>query len=318
MVVANAAQTAWLFRNGRRNERLDAQMLAALLHLGQLPNVHLPPADVSLWRDLIQYRRRLVNEQSRIKNRINALLRSEALRCPHRSCWTRSRRSWLESLVFARARQVVACDLLRRLDDTRQSPRTVERELDTIADRQPPVRLLRTIPGIGPRTADAIVAFTDDPRRFRARKHYASSFGVTPTEHSSGLVQRRGRISRRDPSVVRWVLAEAVHLAVRWNGVIRAHCERVCCDTARDTFHARRVRMEGWSALQPVRRGSSGIPGECGSDLEEEVLVVTEAVGHALDDLDLVVDPFQQAGVQRAGHMGTSRPPAAVWESICG
>jgi len=228
LVVANPAQIPWLFRSGRKNDQLDAQKLATLLHLGQLPTVHLPPADVSLWRELIQYRRRLVNEQSRIKNRIHALLRSEALRCPHRSCWTRPGRSWLAGLVFAQARQVVARDLLRRLDDTRQSLRTVERELDTIAERQPPVRLLRTVPGIGPRTAEAIVAFTDDPGRFRDRKHYASYFGVTPTEHSSGLVQRRGRISRRGPSVVRWVLAEAVHQAVRRNGVIRAYYERLC------------------------------------------------------------------------------------------
>jgi len=31
--------------------------------------------------------------------------------------------------------------------------------------------------------------------------------------------------------------------------------------------------------------------------LQEEVGVVSEAVGHALDDFDLVVDAFQQAGV---------------------
>jgi transposase len=227
-VVANPALIPWLYRSGRKNDRLDAQKLATLLYLGQLPTVHLPPEDVSLWRELIQYRRRLVNEQSRIKNRIHALLRSEALRCPHRSCWTRAGRSWLRSQVFAQARQVVLRDLLRRLDATQQSVRTVERELDTIADHQPLVRLLRTIPGVGPRTAEAIVAFTDDPQRFRDRKHYASYFGVTPTEHSSGQVQRRGRISRRGPSVVRWVLAEAVHQAVRRSGIIRGYYERLC------------------------------------------------------------------------------------------
>jgi transposase len=228
VLMANAARIPWLFRSGRKNDRLDAQKLATLLYLGQLPTVHLPPAEISLWRELIQYRRRLVNEQSRIKNRIHALLRSEALRCPHRSCWTRAGRSWLQSLVFAHARQVVVRDLLRRLDGTQQSIRTVEQELDAIADHQPLVRLLRTVPGIGARTAEAIVAFTDDPRRFRDRKHYASYFGVTPTEYSSGRVQRRGRISRRGPSVVRWVLAEAVHQAVRRNGVIRAYYERLC------------------------------------------------------------------------------------------
>jgi hypothetical protein len=43
--------------------------------------------------------------------------------------------------------------------------------------------------------------------------------------------------------------------------------------------------------------GSSPISGEGGPYLEEEVVVVSKAVGHPLDDLDLVVDAFQQAGV---------------------
>src|SRR5690606_36200517 len=45
--------------------------------------------------------------------------------------------------------------------------------------------------------------------------------------------------------------------------------------------------------------GSSPNSGERGPDLEEEVGVIAEAVGHALDDLDLVVDALDQVGPQR-------------------
>ena len=43
--------------------------------------------------------------------------------------------------------------------------------------------------------------------------------------------------------------------------------------------------------------GSSGSSGERISDLEEEVGVVAKAIGHSLDDLDLVVDALEQARV---------------------
>ena len=102
-------------------------------------------------------------------------------------------------MTFARARQVVVANLESRLETTQQSRRQVERELDAIADQQPLVALLRTIPGLGARTAEAIAAFTDDPRRFPNRRRYASYFGLTPTEHSSKAAQRRGRISRPGP-----------------------------------------------------------------------------------------------------------------------
>src|SRR5690606_42012327 len=44
--------------------------------------------------------------------------------------------------------------------------------------------------------------------------------------------------------------------------------------------------------------GSSRFTGERGSDFEEEVVGVAVAVGHALDDLDAVVDAFEDAGIK--------------------
>jgi hypothetical protein len=40
------------------------------------------------------------------------------------------------------------------------------------------------------------------------------------------------------------------------------------------------------------------------ADLEEEVGIVAEAVGHALDDLDLVFDAFDEIGAERPAAVG--------------
>ena len=87
--------------------------------------------------------------------------------------------------------------------------------------------LLRTIPGIGPRSAEALVAYTDDVKRFSNRKQFGSYFGLTPSEDSSGERVRRGRISKRGPSVVRWVLVEAARCAIRCCPAFRDFAERV-------------------------------------------------------------------------------------------
>jgi hypothetical protein len=50
--------------------------------------------------------------------------------------------------------------------------------------------------------------------------------------------------------------------------------------------------------VAPLIIGSSGNSGESCSDFEEEVFFVSETVGHSLDDLDLVVDAFEDAGVK--------------------
>ena len=44
--------------------------------------------------------------------------------------------------------------------------------------------------------------------------------------------------------------------------------------------------------------GSSRVSGKSGFDLQEEVVVIPVSISHSLDYLDLVVYPFQNAGVQ--------------------
>ena len=50
---------------------------------------------------------------------------------------------------------------------------------------------------------------------------------MTPTEDSSGLVERHGHISKRGPSVVRWVLTEASHQAIARCPVFRRYFNRI-------------------------------------------------------------------------------------------
>jgi transposase len=225
--VANPSRIPWLFREGRKNDRLDARKLATLLYLQQLPTVHLPPADVSAWRALINHRRSLIKRRTMIKNQIRAILRSFNYRCPPKSGWTRIGRVWLRSLTLDAARTVVLTGWLAELDFVEGGRVRVEQQLETIAAGQPAVALLRTIPGVGPRTAEAVVAFTDDIRRFRHRKLFASYFGMTPTQDASGRSDRHGPIRKRGPSVVRWVLIEAVHRIVQHCPALRAYFERV-------------------------------------------------------------------------------------------
>lgn len=225
--VANPSRIPWLFRDGRKNDRLDARKLVTLLYLKQLPTVHLPQAEVSAWRALINHRRKLVTQRTLIKNQIRAILRAFGHCCPFKNLWTFRGQVWLESLVFDEARTLMVTSLQDERTFFDQKIAALEGKLDDIAQARPTVALLRTIPGIGPRTAEAIAAFTDGVERFKGRRPFASYFGMTPTEDSSGGVQRFGHISKRGPSVVRWVLVEAAYVAVRKNPELRKFYERI-------------------------------------------------------------------------------------------
>lgn len=225
--VANPSRIPWLFRDGRKNDRLDARKLATLLYLNQLPQVHLPAANVSAWRALINHRRTLVKRRTMVKVQIRTILRAFQTPCRYKNCWTKRGIAWLRSLTFDAARDLMVRTLLEELDFLDRKILDLEEQLDDIAKTRSEITLLRTIPGVGPRTAEAIAAFADGVDRFGDARHFASYFGMTPTLDASGGVERHGHISKRGPSVVRWVLVEAAHQTIRRCPALRAFYERV-------------------------------------------------------------------------------------------
>ena len=83
----------------------------------------------------------------------------------------------------------------------------LERELAQMARSIPACQHLMSIPGIGLLTATALVAAVGvDVSQFRDARHFASWFGITPKEHSSGQVRRLGRISKAGPRYLRMLL----------------------------------------------------------------------------------------------------------------
>jgi transposase len=56
VVVAHPGQLRLIFRSKNKNDRKDAERLAKLLYLGEVPTVHVPSMDVRTWRELINCR----------------------------------------------------------------------------------------------------------------------------------------------------------------------------------------------------------------------------------------------------------------------
>lgn len=72
--------------------------------------------------------------------------------------------------------------------------------------RDPKVMLLRTIPGVGPVTASAIVATAGDGHQFRNGREFAAWLGLTPLNRSSGGKERLGRITKMGDRYLRRLL----------------------------------------------------------------------------------------------------------------
>jgi transposase len=229
VVVAHPGQVRLIFRSKHKNDRHDAEKLAKLLFLGEVPAVHVPSVDVRSWRELITCRRHLIEKRTMAKNSLRALLRSVGVSPQRRpGLWTKVGIAWLRQLTWPTATQALRRDLLlEEIDGLNRQVTRVETELDRLSDSNPAVFQLMSIPGVGVRTAEAVVSFLDDPQRFPNSKAVGRYFGLVPTQDQSGGTNRLGHITKAGSATVRRFLTEAAWQAVRRSPTVRAYFERV-------------------------------------------------------------------------------------------
>jgi len=235
ITVSNPTKMTWIYRTAKKNDRIDARKQAILLSIGEIPKVHIPSKEVRQWRATIQHRRKIVNKVTQVKNRTRTLLKANGFSKPAvgGSWWKMANRLWMhqlaEELDIASEQlwRMSLADMLGELELLENQLKRVTKYLDRYLDSHPGGFLLMSIHGVGPRTTEAVLAYTDDIKRFNRGKQYCSYFGMTPRLDESGSTKRLGHISKQGPSVVRWLIVESAWRAIRKSPALRAFYERV-------------------------------------------------------------------------------------------
>jgi transposase len=235
-LVASTTGAAWQWKHvKRKTDRDDALKLARLAAVGEVEGVPVPPRAVRQWKSLIGLRKRLVSERVRGQNRIRGLLVSQGLTAPAGAkAWTALGVAGLGRL----ARPLGECGpddlrrgelhlLLDRLRALGEQTAAVEARLDGLAAGDARVSLLVSVPGVGPRTAEVIAAYLPDARRFRSAGEVSAYAGLVPRQYQSGETDRRGRITRRGPRLLRAALVECAWCSLRYNGWARDTWQRL-------------------------------------------------------------------------------------------
>jgi transposase len=234
--VANTSDDAWRWRKvKKKNDRCDALKAAQLSAVNQLREVHIPTIEVRQWRALIAFRQQLVKRRSKVKNHIRDLLLTEGQILPRGAkCWTQLGVAHLEAMAKPLS-EVGMNELwrgqlhieLRELRQVQADLELAEGKLDAIAKADPRIALLRTIPGVGPRLSEAIVALLDQPDRFRKASEVSAYIGMVPKQFDSGESERHGRITKHGSRVVRALLVEVAWAGMRYNPWVRQTYQRI-------------------------------------------------------------------------------------------
>jgi len=234
--VANPNHEGWRRRNVKnKTDRKDAAKLAKLSAVGQLPRTYIPSRKTRQRRSLIGYRQSAIARRTRIKNRIRSILHRQGLtmKVGHRG-WTMESPASLEQM--ARPWDATDADELWRaalheelkaLKESKERIVRIEKKLDELSETDGRVQQLQTIPGVGPRTAEALVAVIDDPHRFKRANQLGSYLGMVPRQFESGQMSRQGRITKQGNALLRTLLVEAGWVALTYNPRLRSVYKRI-------------------------------------------------------------------------------------------
>jgi transposase len=263
-LVANTASEAWKFKHlKRKTDKDDALRLAQLYLLEQLPTVTLPPTTVRQWRSLIACRQTLVGRRIAVQNRIRALFVAQGLPAPRGArAWAASglagMASWAKPLADCAAGELWRGLLELSLTEYRQLCELIdqaETKLDALGQQNADVVLLQTAPGVGPRTAETVAAYLHDASRFQTGKQVSAYSGLVPRQHQSGEMDRRGRITKRGPALLRKMLVECAWCMIRYNAWARGIYRRLTGGGQRRKKQAivalaRKILVRCWAMLR--------------------------------------------------------------------
>ena len=239
VVVANPCDEAWRWRRvKRKTDRDDALKLVRLALVGQLRSVHMPSPQQRQRRRLIGQRKSLVERQTQVKNAIRSIFSQQGLshELPRgHKLWSRI---GVEQLLSAHARPLSECEVddlwrgrlhveLQLLDALSKQIAIVDKKLEELGRSDDRVKLLQSVPGVGPRLAEAVVCHLDDPHRFKTARQVSAYAGLVPKQLESGTMKRVGRITHQGPSLLRGLLVEVAWMAYRYNAWARGVVEHI-------------------------------------------------------------------------------------------
>ena len=234
-LVCSTNDEAWQWSKvKRKTDKDDALKLARMASLKGLSSVHVPKPAVREWRTLIKYRKSLSQRKTRIQNSVRALFANHGIEIDA------GKRAWCNGRVRINQyrKPMAECEIdelwrgeldleLTQLDALEEHLEQVERRLDLIAKQHPQVQRLLTIPGVGRKTAEILVATIDEPHRFKSARKLSSYLGLVPKQYQSGQMDRNGRITKRGNSLTRTILVECAWVSTRYNAWSKKTYERI-------------------------------------------------------------------------------------------
>ena len=209
ILLAHPLRLRAMIQRRSKTDKLDAQLLANLLRIDQIPLSYIPPEPYQQLRDLTRCRARLGRDLADVKIKLRAILARKNQQAPYRVPFGVRGLAWFRGQDFGPIENLVRDELVQRFEHYRRQMTILDDHLAEMDQAFPEVEALLEIHGIGLFSALLIIAELGEVDRFRSAKQVGAYAGLTTRVHQSGGHCYQGSITRQGSPWLRWVLVEA-------------------------------------------------------------------------------------------------------------
>jgi len=236
-MVVNPADIPTMHKErSTKTDSVDSRKLARSLENKELRAIYIPERKAEEYRLLNRYRSQLVRDETRIKNRIKAILAEFNYRVPvamEGNRWSGAYLRWLQAVTFETPfAQKAYNERLEQLAESRKRLSNVLRELKQMAIQEPSigflVKLLQSVPGVGFLTAFLLVVEVIDMHRFKRFEELVSYIGLAPSIHQSDERSYSRGLTKRQHKELRSRMLESAWIAVRKDPALTLKYGQLC------------------------------------------------------------------------------------------
>ena len=218
VVLAHPKRMRIIADSRNKSDHVDARVLAEFLAIGWTPQAYRPTPRQRQHRTLVRHRQSLIREQTLIRNKIRHI--ASDYNADRRDLFSKRGLAYLATIPLNQVERFAVEQLLALLHQLHEQLLALKRKTREFAAaasaREARHReVLRSIPGVGEVTSEAVIAELGDVARFRSAKQVVKYAGLSPGRRESDGKGYDLSISKQGSGLLRWVSVEAAWQLVR-------------------------------------------------------------------------------------------------------
>jgi transposase len=215
MLDTTRIRTIGVGQHKRKNDALDAEAIALAVDAGRLPEAHVLSPERRALRAQLSVRGALVETRAQYVATIRGLARAAGVLLP--SCGCENLTKKLQTASLDEATRTLIAPLVTIIEALNRQIDQVEQTLINATDKDPILKLLATVPGVGLIVAATFVSVIDEAKRFRNAHAVGAYLGLVPAETTTGGPDKRrlGSITKQGNRMARVMLIQAAWTILR-------------------------------------------------------------------------------------------------------